>query len=209
MKRLLDFFKRKKVVKEPSLQDLINQSYIQDVIDCCEMEGRPELVKRYSSNPEAMIKLRSILRFVDWNPHCYSFEELDYYLYYYDQYDWVGFCIMEDRNKSFITDSRRKELFSLDLEMALRTGRIAHLTDGDEATQSRAIVRQLSLYNLLGFQYGIFLHGDDLENLCPLTPDLETLKIAQRGLAQENSAIKITSFKTDEEFCRYLLQKYS
>lgn len=207
MKRLLDFFKRKKVVKEPSLQDLINQSYIQDVIDCCEMEGRPELVKRYSSNPEAMIKLRSILSFVDWNPHCFSFEEFDYYLANYDLYDWVGFCIMEDRSKTF-SDSRRKEFFSLDLKMALNTGSISTLIDGDETTQSRAIVRQLSLFHILGMQYGFFVHGYGSQ-LCPLIPDLETLEKAQRGLAQENSAIKITSFKTDEEFCRYLLQKYS
>lgn len=81
------------------------------------------------------------------------------------------------------------------------------LVDGDEATKSRAIVRQLSVYHILSCQYDAFYFGEAVSRRWPLIEDLDDLQSLSDNLAQENSAIKITSFKTDEEFCLYLLRK--
>lgn len=92
-----------------------------------------------------------------------------------------------------------------DWQMALEYKKIAALVDGDEIKQAKALLRQMRTVEFLSNQYQHIKYGTP-EALYPSIKDLNDLMLAEYGLSQEKSALKILSFSSDEEFVDYLIQ---
>lgn len=116
---------------------------------------------------------------------------------------------MEPKQKMSQQEYLSKLLSQIDrykLDMALELKLIAMLGDGDEIKQAKALIRQLRMVDFLSTQYKHFKYGTT-EALTPLIKDLNDLKLAEYALSQEKSALKIISFKTDDEFLAYLIKR--
>lgn len=90
-------------------------------------------------------------------------------------------------------------------QLALELKKIAVLVDGDEIKQAKALFRQMRTVDFLSAQYQHLKYGTT-EALYPSIKNLNDLMLAEYGLAQEKSALKIISFKSDEEFVDYLIE---
>ncbi len=182
------------VPKEQSLEDIVKRAYAKDTIDYCEMYGRWDIYKKYANDTETLVKIRSILSYFEWNCKI-SLGHLEYYMVNYGLYDWVGFLIAEKHEVIF-------DLFST----AHNLEQIAPFVDGDKVTHDKATLRILRMWEFLGEQYRCIKSGET-KRLCPLISGLDELGLAKSRLTSENSAMKVSSFKTDEEFFVYLIDK--
>ncbi len=93
-----------------------------------------------------------------------------------------------------------------DVQFYLENKVIAELDGGDEIKKAKARLRQLRMVDFLRTQYQHIKYNTP-EALSSHIKGHNDLNLAEYGLAQEKSVLKILSFQTDDEFLVYLIQR--
>jgi hypothetical protein len=93
-----------------------------------------------------------------------------------------------------------------DVQFCLENKLIAELEGGDEIKRAKARLRQLRMVDFLRIQYQHIKYNTP-EALSFHIKGHNDLNLAEYGLSQEKSVLKILSFSTDDEFLVYLISR--